>query len=224
MATGDLFPWSDGYATGVRMVDADHHDLFETVNALYRSVERSPVLSAQERAALIDRLLRYTREHFEREEALMAQYNYPHLARHRRLHHKFIRFVLAVRRINVDAPAQLDLRRLVSYLGLWLEHHITKMDQDYVRYFTGVEADQEALSGVDYDQELTRLDPAADNAGPVSVTVQVGPDQVALIQRIAAELRDETLTGQSIQALLGASEEISLDEAKKIAQPVLRLN
>ncbi|MDJ0685548.1 MAG: hypothetical protein QNJ84_12660, partial [Alphaproteobacteria bacterium] len=112
----------------------------------------------------------------------------------------------------------------VSYLGLWLEHHITKMDQDYVRYFTGVEADQEALSGVDYDRELTRLDPAAENAGPVSVTVQVGPDQVALIQRIAAELRDETLTGQSIQALLGASEEISLDEAKKIAQPVLRLN
>lgn len=224
MAADDLFPWSDTYATGVRMVDADHHDLFETVNALYRSVERSPVLSAQERAALIDRLLRYTKEHFEREEALMAQYNYPHLARHRRLHHKFIRFVLAVRRINVDAPALLDLRRLVSYLGLWLEHHITKMDQDYVQYFTGVVARQEALSGVDYDQELSRLDPTEFDAAPVSVTVQVGADQVALIRRIAEELRKETLTGQSIQGLVGASEEITLDDAKILAQPVLRLN
>jgi len=78
-----FFPWSEEYSVHLRVIDNDHKDLVDTVNALHDGIKGG---SARDKIGqIIGNLARYVDDHFVREEGLMEAYSYPNLAQHKRL-------------------------------------------------------------------------------------------------------------------------------------------
>lgn len=123
-----LMTWSDNLSTGVRAMDEQHKGLVNTLNELHEAM-----LSGKDKAAagpLLNRLVRYTHDHFAAEEALMTRTKYPrfpaHLSKHKDLTAQVEAFVGRYQRgelsLNVD---------LLMFLRDWLTTHIQKEDREY---------------------------------------------------------------------------------------------
>lgn len=122
--------WSDDYATGIDLIDADHKTLFATVNMLHDRAKTG--LDANTVGRAVDVLVMYVDRHFAREEALMERNDYPdlvaHMAQHRRIAAQVHGFRTAFEE-NLDA---IDIDPFLDFLADWLTGHILKRDMDYV--------------------------------------------------------------------------------------------
>jgi len=68
--------WGDTYKTGHETVDTQHQALFRMVNELHDAI-----IANKDQSVLfptLERLAKYTVEHFKTEEALMTRISYPH--------------------------------------------------------------------------------------------------------------------------------------------------
>lgn len=230
-----LFRWSNEYDTGVRVIDGDHHDLFDAVNQLHAATNGAAGTVDAVRGEVLGFLGRYVREHFEREERLLVEYGYPKLAEHQREHARFLRFVKAARFLNANAPHLIDPRKLVSYLGLWLRHHILHADQDYVPYLTGdygrrksdigapfTEGDRFDDGATGDDAAGPRGDDGARGDKPVSVTLVVPERAVMTLRKCANALREDEDLAAKIADLVAPALDMDIEEAKRVAAPILR--
>ncbi len=123
-----LMTWSDSLSTGVKAMDEQHKGLVNTLNELHAAM-----LAARTKpwpAPLLDRLVKYTHDHFAAEEALMTRARYPnfpaHVTKHRDLTGQVETFVGRYQSgelsLNVD---------LLMFLRDWLTTHIQKEDHEY---------------------------------------------------------------------------------------------
>jgi hemerythrin len=126
------FPWSNDCSVGIRIIDNDHKDLFGMVNALHVALEGGA--PAKNIDSLLAALSRYVEEHFEREEELMAAYNYPGLSAHKAKHKELALDVHALRKAHISHPHRVDRDKFLEYLKNWLSNHILRSDMDYVPY------------------------------------------------------------------------------------------
>ncbi len=108
------------------MVDADHRMLAEYINLLHEAVSSSALISEQ--VHLFGQLIERTKEHFQREEALMQNMVYPDYAKHKAEHDMLLEEVqdLLVR-FNVGSISLTD--NLFSYLEEWLTFHEVTSDK-----------------------------------------------------------------------------------------------
>lgn len=120
--------WNARYSVGVTTLDSQHTALFRIVNELYDAM-----MKAQSRGMtgeLLQRLAKYTREHFAFEEKVMASTGYPGLARHRVMHRDLMKQV-------DDFTARLERGddsinpQLLRFLSDWLTRHILHDDKEY---------------------------------------------------------------------------------------------
>lgn len=79
----DSIQWSRWMSVGIEELDEDHRVLVDIVNKLGADENRA---SPDVVEAILDELIHYTKDHFAREEAHMAQANYPTFAAHKALH------------------------------------------------------------------------------------------------------------------------------------------
>ncbi len=119
------FTWDDRYDTGIRIIDEQHRELFRLVNDLRRMVqdgtERGTV------ADLLEQLVIFTKLHFDTEEALMGQYDYPDLSGHASEHASMLtslRELLAKFHESHQTMAML----VPTFMEGWLRHHISDGD------------------------------------------------------------------------------------------------
>ncbi len=126
-----IITWKDVYATGIKVLDREHQGLIDQINLLYVAVREKKgdaVLTE-----VLEALEKYTREHFEHEEKLMAAYHYPHLDAHRQKHAELLATVKEMKqrpRVDPDVLA----RELLKFLRDWLMHHILVIDKAYGPY------------------------------------------------------------------------------------------
>jgi len=79
-----LITWNDTYSVGVPAMDQQHHRLVATLNELHDAMRNGTAKQAT--TALVEKLVKYTLEHFAAEEQLMQRAAYPKLLAHQRLH------------------------------------------------------------------------------------------------------------------------------------------
>jgi hemerythrin len=118
------FEWIDSYSVGLPAVDEDHKVLVSMVNDVITAVSehrRSDVM-----IDTLSRLLEYTSYHFDREEAVMDEHDFPWLEQHRDLHNNLIRKVL--RFLMRYRMGDLDPLELGEFLIEWLTSHILEED------------------------------------------------------------------------------------------------
>lgn len=212
-----FFPWSPDYSVGIRLIDNDHKDLVDTVNELHDAIEAREGCEAVRRALTM--LANYVREHFAREEQLMADYGYPGLAAHKRLHFVLRRQVHAIRLVYADDPLKIDPDRLLAFLRDWLVNHILKSDRQYVPYMTGESAGSKAAA------QAPVAPPAEETDGPVALELQVPSDKIEVLRRCAVLLSKGGDRAQSLEEIADPLQSMTLEEAlEEIASLTRRAN
>lgn len=123
--------WSDDLSVGVASLDAQHQRLFGMFDDLSEASLEGK--DAEAVGGIIDGLIAYAREHFQREEKLFAHTSYPDAAAHKAEHEAFVARVMALREEHLAgkdgvAPRTLDL------MASWLREHILVTDKRYTAH------------------------------------------------------------------------------------------
>lgn len=123
-----MIEWSSNYELGIEKVDKQHRCLVDLINKLTEihnvSEDRSKV------EAVFHGLIAYCNYHFENEEMVMQECDYPDFDKHRHEHDLFFNNVEKAKLgyINGDISS---LSFLIEYLQLWIIDHIVIEDRKY---------------------------------------------------------------------------------------------
>lgn len=209
-----FFPWSKDYSVGIRLIDNDHKALVEAINNLHEAIQMDD--PDREVDVALSFLARYVREHFQREEQLMADYGYPDLLPHKATHRKLARTVHAIRKVHAQHPGQFDYDKLMGFLRDWLLHHIVGSDMKYVPYLRG-EAKARAPQG---DRKPVFSDWLPRELA--TVQLEVPPDKVELIERCAALLKESGRPAKALAELADPVAGMTMQEAVGLVKHLLR--
>jgi hemerythrin len=123
-----LIPWSNDLSVGVEAMDGQHKRLVKAVNDLHEAMAAGH--SKEIMGGLLDSLVRYTREHFVSEEALLMRSRYPKLTPHRVLHNDLTKKVEDYVRRFKSGEIAMSVG-LMDFLRDWLTFHIKQEDKAY---------------------------------------------------------------------------------------------
>lgn len=120
--------WKSVYETGIVALDNEHRELIQEINRLYEAVrdKRGETVLAD----ILVMLERYTVDHFQHEEKLMGEYQFPGLAEHQKTHQELIDAIQDLK-TRATAGNEALARELLTFLRGWLLEHILKVDKGY---------------------------------------------------------------------------------------------
>jgi len=125
--------WSEKYELGNEQVDSQHRRLFELVSDLIEVC-----MCGYENDKLqetLDFLVDYTIKHFNDEEALQVQYNYPEYENHKKMHEGFKTMVGGLVREFSETGSSDELSKNVNKIIVrWLINHIQREDKKIGEY------------------------------------------------------------------------------------------
>lgn len=122
-----FFEWADDLVIDNGVIDADHRQLVDVVNELHSATTQGT--GHEVVADIIDRLIAYTRQHFAREEQIMASSKFPALASHQAKHQQIIREIEALKGKH-DQGSITVASQLSTLLRDWLSVHIRRSDKE----------------------------------------------------------------------------------------------
>lgn len=126
-----MFDWSNSYSVGIPSIDAQHRSLFAIAGELHSAMSAGQGKASL--ARILDRLVQYTVSHFNHEERLMRQHNYPNLTAHAAEHQALTDRVKQFQ-ADFEAGRATITVQLLHFLKEWLQHHIQGSDVQYAPY------------------------------------------------------------------------------------------
>jgi hemerythrin len=126
-----IFQWRKEYNTHIREMDEHHRELFQTANRLYEEINsgRNKLILEE----TLNFLIRYTEEHFTKEEKLMEDYNYSEYDVHAKHHARLMGEVQELMAKYNAGEIQMDMA-IVNFLKDWIINHILTEDRKYAPY------------------------------------------------------------------------------------------
>ena len=124
--------WNDSYLVGHKLVDFDHMTLVNITNELFHRVNHG--FSDEEISQTIALLIDYVEKHFEREEELFLNSDYPDSEKHLDMHKDITKTVKDIAAIYKNDPSAINIGEVLEFLKKWLTNHIMKADQGYAKY------------------------------------------------------------------------------------------
>ena len=118
--------WDEALETGNTMVDAQHRELFATVNELHAAILDDNDVAVL--GGILYRLQRYTAIHFGDEEDLMTEVGFPDRERHHGLHLELADQTADLTGKYLSGELCLGTT-LATFLRDWLTHHIGEEDR-----------------------------------------------------------------------------------------------
>ncbi len=119
-------------SVGVPALDDDHRGLFRVVNRL-RSIRHEADCSDKV-VEILETLEAYGRNHFRREEEVMAAVDFPGARFHESEHRGFARYIEELQRVARGGGDPHLAQTLFEYMTVWLRHHILMQDMAYKPY------------------------------------------------------------------------------------------
>lgn len=126
-----FFEWADDLVIDNGVIDEDHRQLIAVVNELHTATTQGT--GHEVVADIIERLIDYTRQHFAREEQIMASSKFPELVNHQAGHQQIIRQIEALKKRH-DEGSVTVASQLSTVLRDWLSVHIRRSDKE-LRFF-----------------------------------------------------------------------------------------
>jgi len=131
------YAWNAELETGHAIIDNQHRQLLEKLNALSEACEKGK--GRHEVENTMEFLLAYTVKHFADEEELQKKYNYPEYFAHKRLHDTFKSTVQELaQKISQEAPTDEFVIKVYIIAGEWLFNHIMNEDLRMATYVLAV--------------------------------------------------------------------------------------
>jgi len=125
--------WDDYYSLGNEKIDEQHRGLFDLVNSVIVSCDDgSDTITIKETLLF---LADYTLQHFNVEEALQRECNYPEYEKHKKLHDDFKIVVIDLVHRFLNSGSSADLSKDIKKIVIkWLVKHIMNEDKKIGRY------------------------------------------------------------------------------------------
>jgi len=120
--------WTDQYKLNIKEIDEQHKYLFNLLNRLYDSV-----VEGDERSTLdnvLAELIDYTVYHFNTEEKMLEEQNYPELDIQKQEHNELTGQVIELQTKFRDGSATISFE-VLDFLSNWLTTHTMGSDQKY---------------------------------------------------------------------------------------------
>jgi len=136
--------WDDSFKTGQKIVDTQHQELFRLVNDLHDAIVANK--GKEILGPTLNKLAEYTIQHFQSEEKLMDQVNYPARAAHKLKHEALTKDVKDLKEKFASGRAVLSMT-LSTFLADWLRHHIKEEDMALIKFMQSHTTAQAAKSG-----------------------------------------------------------------------------
>jgi len=129
----EIVVWDEKYATGIELIDGQHHQLVELTNQLYIAcLAKEEVLQVVFRDAM-SRLVKYVRFHFDAESKLLHAINYPDYRNHKKMHDDLVKNILDTAQ-EYNEGKKFVPNNLVRTLKDWIFGHIAVYDKLYSAY------------------------------------------------------------------------------------------
>jgi len=123
-----VFNWKEELATGNKMIDTQHKQLFATVNDLMNACKGGQANGRLN--SIIQFLIEYTVRHFNDEENLQQQYKYPGYPDHKKLHEDFKNTVSEwAKQLQSEGPTIALVTKIGFATGDWILKHIQNEDK-----------------------------------------------------------------------------------------------
>jgi hemerythrin len=129
--------WREEYSVGHEELDGHHKVIFSILNELFQ-VMQGGSYDRMAGQGLLDRLVEYTKLHFDREEELLESHGYADLASHRKAHRRLVSDLdlLQVQNSHAETFVKADL---LAFLKRWWLQHICKVDKQYAPVLAGLQ-------------------------------------------------------------------------------------
>lgn len=129
------FVWGNDLKIDNGPLDADHRKLVDLVNELHTATSQG---SGQVVVGkILDSLISYTQEHFDREERQMELHHFPKLAAHKQQHAEMMKEVARLKD-EFDVGSITVASKVSAMLRDWLSLHIRRSDKELVRHLKKV--------------------------------------------------------------------------------------
>jgi hemerythrin-like metal-binding protein len=138
------FEWADDLVIDNGPIDQDHRQLVDLVNELHTATSQGCGQAIV--ARILDELIRYTVDHLQREEQLMASLNFPNLVQHKAGHDKFMEQVRDLKK-KYDGGSITVASQLSTTLRDWLSLHIRRNDKEILTFHKKSGATKKLLPG-----------------------------------------------------------------------------
>jgi hemerythrin-like metal-binding protein len=125
---GAFVEWRSYYSVGDPSLDAEHQQILGLIDDLYATMSAGKE-NAKTRE-ILDRLVRYTLTHFEHEEQIMRDCDFPGLAVHKAEHSRMKQRTLDLRE-HIGLVTGKDV---LYFLKDWWTNHIQEEDKSYSAY------------------------------------------------------------------------------------------
>ena len=126
--------WHVGMSVGQKQFDDDHQKLLGLVNDLFDAITEGRGKEAL--SPILSDLVKYTEEHFRREEQFLLHRGFPGLRDHHLAHAEFAQKVRAMREqwsVNRDTVLMYSV---LTEMRSWLTEHIMKEDKEYAAFMS----------------------------------------------------------------------------------------
>ena len=117
--------WRTRYATNIPSIDAHHQGLFKILRMLEEAAQKGQTHAEMD--AILAFLERYTRIHFEGENAFMQRSGFPLAEVHSREHARLTSQLKQLKERFEEGDDQVS-DELVPVLSAWLKDHILQQD------------------------------------------------------------------------------------------------
>lgn len=123
--------WKDEYSVGISFIDDDHKQLINLLNQFTAAYDHD--MSEKFEKEALEELINYTKYHFEREEEMMSENDYPDFIAHKAKHQEMIEQVSSFVELY-NKKGHAALKEISEYLTVWLISHINGTDKEYSQY------------------------------------------------------------------------------------------
>jgi len=124
--------WEDKYKVNVKVIDEQHEKLFDIVNLMYESIVHGDEQNAI--GEILESLISYTVYHFETEEKLFKEYEYPKYDEHKAQHDDLTKQVLDLQE-QFDQKVVTITFDVMDFLSDWLKKHTTESDLEFSEFY-----------------------------------------------------------------------------------------
>lgn len=126
--------WKKSYEAGHETVDAQHKELFRLVQDV---LDADSIGGRKEKIEVALKFLGdYAVRHFELEESLMVESNYPEYESHKQIHETFLKDVTSfVAKFQEEGSTVSVSQTINDFVITWLQEHIMGSDKKMAEFY-----------------------------------------------------------------------------------------
>jgi len=123
--------WTDEYSVGVEAIDAQHRELTRLVNEIVTN--QDDLISTGDLSKSFAKFLKLVKEHFQFEEKLLSENNYPDYEKHLMEHNSYAEMIAEfIESANQGQSHLVD--HFILFLHGWWRHHVLEEDMKYKQF------------------------------------------------------------------------------------------